>query len=95
MAYGPTNSGKTFSIFGSKENRNGLAFLVGNYLLNNLFVDKFKFYLSYLQIYNENIQDLLANSTKKVNLNIFEDVLGKINIPNLTKHEVEDYNHLC
>lgn len=56
MAYGATNSGKTYTIFGPKDqeddsldlNKQGLAYLCGNYLLNGLFKDNFKFYFSYL-----------------------------------------------
>ena len=80
MAYGATNSGKTYTIFGAdrsnlqtfERSSEGLAYKCGNYLMNEVFKERYKFYFSYLEIYNENIQDLLAeNGEKKHYLNIF------------------------
>ena len=100
MAYGATNSGKTYTIFGDREgethNNKGLAYQCGDYLINNLFKEGYSFFFSYLEIYNENVQDLLVErDEKKHYLHIFEDCNGKINIPDLTKVEVENYEHLC
>lgn len=65
MAYGATNSGKTYTIFGDREgetqnNNKGLAYQCGDYLINNLFKEGYSFFFSYLEIYNENVQDLLV-----------------------------------
>lgn len=85
MAYGATNSGKTYTILGSgKSHQNkqeGLAHLSYRYLMEDLFKGNFKFYFSYLEIYNENVQDLLCDQQRRHNLNVFEDHSGKINIP--------------
>lgn len=52
MAYGATNSGKTYTVFGDREadcqKQQGLAYLCGDYLINTLFKEGFKFYFSYL-----------------------------------------------
>lgn len=55
MAYGATNSGKTYTIFGSKDaeqplsdSNQGLAYLCADYLINDLFKGNYKFYFSYV-----------------------------------------------
>lgn len=91
MAYGATNSGKTFTILGSNDRQQGLAHLSCKHLMEELFKGNFRFYFSYLEIYNENIQDLLCEQQKRHNLNLFEDYSGKVNIPELTRVEVSTY----
>jgi hypothetical protein len=76
MAYGATNSGKTYTILGSNKASNsnkqeGLVHLTYRYLMEELFQGSFKFYFSYLEIYNENVQDLLCEQEKRHNLNVF------------------------
>jgi len=57
MAYGATNSGKTYTIFGNQnklddkgkiQGTEGLAYLSSKYLMEELFCAKYKFYFSYL-----------------------------------------------
>lgn len=95
MAYGATNSGKTFTILGSNGRQQGIAHLSYKHLMEELFQNNFRFYFSYLEIYNENIQDLLCVQQKRHNLNLFEDYSGKVNIPELTRVEVSTYEELC
>lgn len=52
MAYGATNSGKTFTILGSNKHshsrQEGLVNITYRYLMEDLFQGSFKFYFSYL-----------------------------------------------
>jgi hypothetical protein len=56
LAYGQTGSGKTYTIFGTKENK-GLIYHTIELLLNN----NIKPDISCLEIYNNNIYDVLSN----------------------------------
>ena len=50
MAYGATNSGKTYTILGSNKasKHDGLVHISYRYLMEDLFQGSFKFYFSYL-----------------------------------------------
>lgn len=83
FAYGQTGSGKTFTIQG-KENNPGLVQRCLCFLYNlNMEVE-----LSFIEIYNENMIDLLDD--KKI-LNIREDPFKSVTIDNLTIVKPKDY----
>ena len=73
LMYGQTTSGKTFTMLGSPENP-GILPCVLRDIFNSIKKDKTlintKVLCSYIEIYNENIHDLLTNST---NLKLVED----------------------
>jgi hypothetical protein len=48
----------------------------------------FKMSISYVELYNENIYDLLSGQSYKQSLELFENENGKINIKNLTEPQV-------
>lgn len=97
LAYGQTGSGKTFSMGGAynSSQENELAVGVIPRVIKRLFQEKddrdeFQFTLSvsYLEIYNEEILDLLCASKDKPTLNIREDPKEGIKIVGLTEKEV-------
>nr|CDJ91555.1 Kinesin domain containing protein [Haemonchus contortus] len=81
FAYGATGSGKTFTMIGTKE-RPGLMSLLTQSLYQKISLDQYQVQLSYLEIYNEVIRDLL-NPTGGV-LDLLEDDKGNIRVPGLS-----------
>uniref|UniRef100_A0A2K5C603 Kinesin motor domain-containing protein n=1 Tax=Aotus nancymaae TaxID=37293 RepID=A0A2K5C603_AOTNA len=97
LAYGQTGSGKTYSMGGAytAEQENELTVGVIPRVIQLLFkeIDKksdFEFTLkvSYLEIYNEEILDLLCPSCEKSQINIREDPKEGIKIVGLTEKTV-------
>lgn len=89
FAYGATGCGKTFTVSGTPE-QPGVIFLVMEELfqkIENLRDTKnIELTLSYLEIYNESIRDLLNPSTSSKRLVIREDSENKITVANLSHH---------
>lgn len=89
FAYGATGCGKTHTISGTPENP-GVIFLTMKELyekIESLSDTKiFDVSLSYLEIYNETIRDLLNPATLCKNLVIREDANNKISVSNLSSH---------
>ncbi|RLV89128.1 Kinesin-like protein KIP3 [Spathaspora sp. JA1] len=89
FAYGATGCGKTHTISGTPEDP-GVIFLTMKELydrINQLQDTKLiELSLSYLEIYNETIRDLLAPATDFKKLIIREDENSKISVSNLSCH---------
>ncbi|KAK0164624.1 hypothetical protein PV328_003234 [Microctonus aethiopoides] len=78
FTYGQTGSGKTYTMMGTKE-ESGVIPLAVNYIFNYIRNDcrrEFLLRVSYIEIYNERINDLL--DTKKTDLKVKEDYHGHI-----------------
>uniref|UniRef100_A0A0N5BL07 Kinesin-like protein n=1 Tax=Strongyloides papillosus TaxID=174720 RepID=A0A0N5BL07_STREA len=82
FAYGATGAGKTYTMVGTKE-KPGLMPLMTSSLYEKIKDTKFTVQISYLEIYNELIKDLLNPSSPI--LDLLEDDKGNVNIPRLTK----------
>ena len=91
LAYGVTGTGKTHTIFGDlvfQNGEEGIAIKACNYLFNilnlNYFEDEFLIKVSYIEIYNENVIDLLNNdySFSSSSLMIIEDPNKGVYCPN-------------
>ncbi|KAK5986984.1 Kinesin motor domain-containing protein [Trichostrongylus colubriformis] len=80
FAYGATGSGKTFTMIGTKD-RPGLMSLLTQSLYQKI-TDEYQVQLSYLEIYNEVIRDLLSPSGAM--LDLMEDDKGNIRVPGLS-----------
>ncbi|KAK5963077.1 tubulin-dependent ATPase KIP3 PWA37_004778 [Arxiozyma heterogenica] len=96
FAYGATGCGKTYTINGTADDP-GIIYRTMNDLfkrIKNLQNEKdFEILLSFLEIYNENIRDLLDPDTPSHKLVIREDSNQKILVSNLSYHSprnVED-----
>jgi len=85
FAYGATGAGKTYTMLGNKENPGCMLLTVGE-LFQRIEDDKsrtFRVYLTYLEVYNENIRDLLNPSTGYLDLR--EDPVKGICVAGITE----------
>ncbi|KAJ7377044.1 hypothetical protein OS493_031002 [Desmophyllum pertusum] len=88
MAYGQTGTGKTYTMMSS----DGICVLVVEKLFKRIHLDKYHDYkvcMSYLQIYQEKIFDLL-NANSKVDLVLREDPKKGVYVENLSEFVVRD-----
>ena len=94
FAYGATGAGKTYTMLGSFEHP-GLTFLMAMELYNRIngMANEYEseVVVSYLEVYNETLRDLLHPSGI---LSIREDGFNGVNIPNLTMHKPKDASEL-
>jgi len=103
LAYGMTGAGKTFTMFGDIYNsEGGIRIYPG--IVNLIVQDIFKVFISecqnfefslkmsYIEIYNEQIRDLLVPSAES--LMIVEDPVKGIMIPNLSEFTIENEQEL-
>jgi hypothetical protein len=77
FAYGTTGSGKTFTMTGSHEEP-GLMYMIIKDLFKKILVNTDKTYeirVSYVEIYNEIIRDLLVPNSKDTYLELRDDHL--------------------
>ena len=98
FAYGPTGSGKTFTMSGSSSNFNYRGIIPRS--ITRLFQElggkvdfDSKVSISYLEIYNEIIFDLLSPvpaNEQKGEINFQEDAKGNVVVKGLTKHIVSN-----
>ncbi|XP_078326177.1 chromosome-associated kinesin KIF4-like isoform X2 [Crassostrea virginica] len=101
LAYGQTGSGKTFTMGGcyeaslnEDETEMGIIPRVIRELFNGISDRKdseFNVKVSYLEIHNEDINDLLCHPTKREPLAIREDVNGQIKLPGLSEVTVQSF----
>ncbi|OZJ04833.1 hypothetical protein BZG36_02322, partial [Bifiguratus adelaidae] len=96
FAYGATGCGKTHTISGSPEDP-GIIFLTIRELyerIEQLKDDKtIHFSLSYLEVYNEQIKDLLVEN-KKATLALRENDKNKIVVAGLSEHHPKNINEV-
>eukprot|EP00586_Coscinodiscus_wailesii_P001972 CAMPEP_0172483286 /NCGR_PEP_ID=MMETSP1066-20121228/10204_1 /TAXON_ID=671091 /ORGANISM="Coscinodiscus wailesii, Strain CCMP2513" /LENGTH=734 /DNA_ID=CAMNT_0013247061 /DNA_START=83 /DNA_END=2287 /DNA_ORIENTATION=+ len=81
FAYGSTNAGKTHTIFGNDDDWGILP-----RAMESVIKSGYNANMSYLEIYNEQIYDLLGTKSEKLKLR--EDKAGKIYAEGLSKHPV-------
>ncbi|CAI2009262.1 hypothetical protein SEUBUCD646_0G00680 [Saccharomyces eubayanus] len=100
FAYGATGCGKTYTVSGTPS-QPGIIFLAMEELFNKIDDLKdeknFEISVSYLEIYNERIRDLLNPETPSKRLIIREDTQNHIKVANLSYHNpttVEDVMNL-
>lgn len=93
FAYGATGCGKTHTITGTAQHP-GIIFLTMQELfekINDRSDEKHtEISLSYLEIYNETIRDLLLPGGSKAGLNLREDSNQAVTVPGLTSHHPKD-----
>ncbi|GJQ10929.1 hypothetical protein GpartN1_g2720.t1 [Galdieria partita] len=88
FAYGQTSSGKTHTMLGTSEDRGIIPLSIYQVFERLDKIDEREFLLrvSYIEIYNENIRDLLAPNNE--NLKVHEDFNGRVFVD--AKEEVVD-----
>ena len=87
FAYGATGAGKTYTMLGNDENPGIMPFTLKE-LFNEIKLypqREFKIKLWYLEIYNENIRDLLVNNSE--NLELREDPTKGLIVNGITEKE--------
>lgn len=93
FAYGATGCGKTHTITGTSQ-QPGIIFLTMQELFEKIderSQDKTtELSLSYLEIYNETIRDLLVPGGSKAGLMLREDSNQAVTVPGLTSHHPKD-----
>ena len=96
LAYGVTGTGKTHTMFGdiyqNNNNEKGICIYAVEYLFNKLNLEKEKFLIkiSYLEIYNEQVIDLLTETQSNEGIMIIEDPNKGVIVPELTEKIVID-----
>lgn len=95
FAYGATGSGKTYTMLGSGGDPGVIYFAVME-LFHNLEMrpsnEKYEVYISYFEIYNEKVMDLIGYDSKP--LKVFDDEKGGVTIADLTVKTVKDADQL-
>ena len=101
LAYGVTGTGKTHTIFGDlalSNGEDGVAIKACEYLFNKLnkeyFSDDYEIKVSYIEIYNENVIDLLNNENENVSLMIIEDPNKGVYVHNVKEFIINNTNEL-
>lgn len=100
FAYGMTGSGKTYTMLGEGYTEKGIVQLCGSYLFDRTednFDHKFNITVSYLEIYNEKIHDLLDATKKNEDLKLRGDhtIQGNgIHVVGLTERNCQNCNEL-
>ena len=85
FAYGMTNSGKTHTIQGTKQDPGVLPRLVRSVLERMEGKADWELRVSMLEIYNEHIYDLLGRKKEKLKI---RDMNGRIDVTNLSSHSL-------
>ncbi|MCQ2819903.1 MAG: hypothetical protein MJ252_21775 [archaeon] len=91
FAYGQTSTGKTFTMKGKNHNLNGIIPLSIKEIFSKLSdpsIIKFTVKVSYAEIYNETVNDLV--DPKKKNLEIRESIAKGVFVNNLTETVVQN-----
>ncbi|SCU83062.1 LAFA_0D01530g1_1 [Lachancea sp. 'fantastica'] len=92
FAYGATGCGKTYTVSGPPENP-GIIYLTMQELFGKIDqlrdTKRFELTLSYLEIYNESIRDLLEPETSSKKLVLREDTDRHITVANLSHHALK------
>ena len=95
LAYGVTGTGKTHTIFGDlvfKNGEDGIAIKACDYLFkklsNKYFEDDFIIKVSYIEIYNENVIDLL--NSESTSLMIIEDPNKGVYCQNIKEYVINN-----
>ena len=96
IAYGQTCTGKTYTIQGPNSKNPGIVpraakelFLILNNFAKSDYFESIRLSLTIIEIYNEQIYNLLEESTP--NLNMYEDASGNLIIPDLSPISINSY----
>ncbi|XP_054289837.1 kinesin-like protein Klp98A [Macrosteles quadrilineatus] len=94
FAYGQTGSGKTFTMTGSPDNQ-GLIPRICESLFRHMATGaSYRTEVSYLEIYNERVKDLLRVNSSGHNLRVREHPRTGPYVSDLSRHLVSEYSHI-
>ncbi|XP_047518193.1 kinesin-like protein KIF18A isoform X1 [Pieris napi] len=95
FAYGATGAGKTFTMIGTQENP-GITYLTMEHLFYTIYSFKkdrdFDIGVSYIEVYNENVYDLLKPSSTPLQLR--EDSKNGVMVAGLSLHSIKTAREL-
>jgi len=92
FAYGTTGSGKTYTMTGDQDTP-GIMYLIIEDMFRKIALDKEKNYeirVSYVEIYNEVIRDLLVPNTKDSYLDLRDDAVRGVVIAGVMEFSVSE-----
>ncbi|KAG7664235.1 uncharacterized protein J8A68_002249 [[Candida] subhashii] len=97
LAYGQTSSGKTYTMMGNKREP-GIIPLLMKDILKQMEISvhqriNCELKLSYVEIYNEQVKDLLGNGGSSVKCKVREHPQTGPYVENVLEHRISDYNH--
>ncbi len=87
FAYGMTNAGKTHTIQGTNTHPGILPRLVSSIMDSPQFQPTWELHVSMIEVYQENIYDLLAKRREKLNI---RDCNGKVEVAKLSYHKIQN-----
>lgn len=90
FAYGTTGSGKTYTMTGAQDTP-GIMYLIIESMFKKIGLEterKFEIRVSYVEIYNEVIRDLLVPNSKDTYLELRDDALRGVCIIGVTEFSV-------
>ena len=90
--YGQTTSGKTFTMLGTPNNPGVLPCSIRDvfsYLKKDESIIDYKVYCSYIEIYNENVHDLLTNAS---NLKLVDDSRLGVTVLGAKKVRIKNFD---
>ena len=92
FAYGATGTGKTYTMLGSQSEKGIMPRSVSDLfkMLHNYKNKEYKMQASYIEIYNEEIRDLLGNREE---LKLYEDPMKGVIIQNVKEMNVENIDN--
>ncbi|CAJ0915490.1 unnamed protein product [Ranitomeya imitator] len=90
FAYGQTSSGKTYTMMGAPNNLGIIPQAVGEVfkIIQEIPNREFLLRVSYMEIYNESVTDLLCDNRKKKPLEVREDFNHTVYVADLTEEVV-------
>ncbi|XP_056422294.1 centromere-associated protein E isoform X2 [Hyla sarda] len=96
FAYGQTSSGKTYTMMGSPDNLGIIPQAVQEVfrIIQEIPSREFLLRVSYMEIYNETVTDLLCDDRKKKPLEIREDINRNVYVADLTEELVMVPEHV-
>lgn len=93
--YGQTTSGKTFSMLGNPENPGIIPCALRDIFskIHSIKQPKFNIFCSYIEIYNENVYDLLlTNNAQPSNLKVVDDPKYGVSVAGCKKIRIKTFD---
>ncbi|MGH0161333.1 UNVERIFIED_CONTAM: hypothetical protein FKN15_041051 [Acipenser sinensis] len=96
FAYGQTSSGKTFTMMGNQKSLGVIPLAIQDIfkIIDDTPNREFLLRVSYMEIYNETVTDLLCDSRKKKPLEIREDMNRTVYVADLSEEVVVTAKHV-
>ncbi|XP_058885630.1 centromere-associated protein E isoform X2 [Acipenser ruthenus] len=96
FAYGQTSSGKTFTMMGNQKSLGVIPLAIQDIfkIIDDSPNREFLLRVSYMEIYNETVTDLLCDSRKKKPLEIREDINRTVYVADLSEEVVVTAKHV-